>query len=208
MKAAFLKFNGEKAVFKKQDGSSFSLSPSVFSLEDRAFLMSLKTSAEVAASSVTESVDFAIGATIVLSVRGEASVVDPPRLSRKPTTRAATHTMGILLPACLHLPQRAAGWLNRFFGSQSGLGRIPRSRCSSVTELLPRLSKHSDGDQGFQQESFGRYEGNFSRDEEVSSSKLLSISKSKPRGGRKKLKKIELGSFDFLGRSWCSGHHL
>ena len=30
MKAAFLKFDGEKAVFKKQDGSSFSLSPSVF----------------------------------------------------------------------------------------------------------------------------------------------------------------------------------
>ena len=141
MKAAFLKFDGEKAVFKKQDGSSFSLSPSVFSLEDRAILMNLKTSAEVAASSVTESVDFAIGATIVLSVRGEASVVDPPRLSRN-RLRGRPRIRWEFYSACLHLPRAGCGLAQSFLPvRKSGLGRIPRSRCSSVTELLPRLEQ-------------------------------------------------------------------
>ena len=137
MKAAFLKFDGEKAVFKKQDGSSFSLSPSVFSLEDRAFLMSLKTSAEVAASSVTESVDFAIGATIVLSVRGEASVVGPSAVLPK-TDYEGDHAYDG--NSTLSLPSSASSGL-RLAQSflpvrKSGLSRIPRSRCSSVTELL------------------------------------------------------------------------
>ena len=76
MKAAFVEFEGDKAVFKKGDGTSFSLPPSVFSVEDRAYLLNLKNTGNPLTDSVDHSIEFAKGATIVVSVRGEASIVD------------------------------------------------------------------------------------------------------------------------------------
>ena len=175
IKAAFVKFDGQKAVFKREDGSTFSLSPSVFSLEDRAFLMNLKTSAEVAASSVTEPVDFAIGATIVLSVRGEASVVGPSAVVPKPDYEGDHAYDG---NSTLGFPSSAASGLR--VGSIVSSGSQIRVEPHSEVALL--FSNGTIATIGantrmaikqFQQESFGRYEGNFSRDEEVSSSNLL-----------------------------------
>ena len=175
MKAAFLKFDGEKAVFKKQDGSSFSLSPSVFSLEDRAFLMSLKTSAEVAASSVTESVDFAIGATIVLSVRGEASVVGPSAVVPKTDYEGdhaydgnSTHGLPSSASSGLRVGSIVSSGSQIRVGPHSEVALLFSNGTISTIGANTRMAIKE-----FQQESFGRYEGNFSRDEEVSSSKLL-----------------------------------
>ena len=175
MKAAFLKFDGEKAVFKKLDGSSFSLSPSVFSLEDRVFLMNLKTSADVAASSVTEPVDFASGATIVLSVRGEASVVGPSAVVPKPDYDGDYGYDG---NSTLGLPSSASIGLRVGSIVPSG-SQIRVEQHSEVALLFSNGTIATIGAntrmmiKEFQQESFGRHDGNFSRDEEVSSARLL-----------------------------------
>ena len=174
-KAAFLKFDGEKAVFKKLDGSSFSLSPSVFSLEDRVFLMNLKTSADVAASSVTEPVDFASGATIVLSVRGEASVVGPSAVVPKPDYDGDYGYDG---NSTLGLPSSASIGLRVGSIVPSG-SQIRVEQHSEVALLFSNGTIATIGAntrmtiKEFQQESFGRHDGNFSRDEEVSSARLL-----------------------------------
>ena len=137
--------------------------------------MSLKTSAEVAASSVTESVDFAIGATIVLSVRGEASVVGPSAVVPKTDYEGGHAYDGNSTPG---LPSSASSRLR--VGSIVTSGSLIRVGSHSEVALL--FSNGTIATIGantrmaikeFQQESFGRYEGNFSRDEEVSSSKLL-----------------------------------
>ena len=137
--------------------------------------MSLKTSAEVAASSVTESVDFAIGATIVLSVRGEASVVGPSAVLPK-TDYEGDHAYDG--NSTLGFPSSASSGLR--VGSIVSSGSQIRVEPHSEVALL--FSNGTIATIGantrmaikqFQQESFGRYEGNFSRDEEVSSSKLL-----------------------------------
>ena len=164
MKAAFLKFDGEKAVFKKLDGSSFSLSPSVFSLEDRVFLMNLKTSADVAASSVTEPVDFASGATIVLSVRGEASVVGPSAVVPKPDYDGdygydGNSTLG--LPSSASIGLRVGSIVPS--GSQirveqhSEVALLFSNGTIATIEANTRMTIKE-----FQQESFGRHDGNFS----------------------------------------------
>ena len=173
--------------------------------------MSLKTSAEVAASSVTESVDFAIGATIVLSVRGEASVVGPSAVVPKPDYEGDHAYDG---NSTLGFPSSAASGL-RVGSIVSSGSQIRVGPHSEVALLFSNGTIATIGAntrmaiKEFQQESFGRYEGNFSRDEEVSSSKLLlDLEVGSLVVDEETQKNIELGSFDFLGRSWCSGHHL
>jgi hypothetical protein len=93
MEARFIKFTGDKMVIKRADGRSFTVSSAIFSPEDRKYLSDLKSpfKADVPDTPVaddfpdyyTKPVEklepFLKGATIVVSVKGKVSIVDPPK---------------------------------------------------------------------------------------------------------------------------------
>ena len=175
MKAAFVEFEGDKAVFKKVDGSSFSLPPSVFSVEDRSYLLNLKNTGNPLTDSGDHSVEFAKGATIVVSVRGEASIVDrtnPARNSdysgdypsERNSTTAPLSSSGVGMTQGMILPS----------GSQVMVGQH-----SEVVLLFSNGTIATIGEntrmtvKEFLQESFAQYDRNFSKEEEMSSSKLI-----------------------------------
>ena len=175
MQAAFVEFKGGKAVFKRVDGSVVSLPPSVFCAKDRFFLMNMKKGNAVLNSSVDDLVDFSQGATIVASVRGEASIVGPSR---------------IVTDSNYNGDYRYERNSSTVSSSSSPVGLRVGSIVASSSQI--RVEQHSEvvllfsngtiatigantrmTVKEFQQESFGRYDGNFSREEEVSSARLL-----------------------------------
>jgi hypothetical protein len=98
MEARFIKFTGDKMVIKRADGRSFTVSPAIFSPEDRKYLSDLKSpfkadvpdtpvagdypdyyTKPVEKSPVGKLEPFLKGATIVVSLKGEVSIVDPPK---------------------------------------------------------------------------------------------------------------------------------
>ena len=175
MQAAFVEFKGGKAVFKRVDGSVVSLPPSVFCAKDRSFLMNMKKGDAVSNSLVDDLVDFSQGATIVASVRGEASIVGPSRIVTDSNyngdyryERNSSTVSSSSSPVGLRVGSIVAS------GSQ-----IRVEQHSEVVLLFSNGTIATIGAntrmtvKEFQQESFGRYDGNFSREEEVSSSRLL-----------------------------------
>ncbi|MBT3638373.1 MAG: SUMF1/EgtB/PvdO family nonheme iron enzyme [Opitutae bacterium] len=175
MKAAFVEFEGGKAVLKKVDGTSFSLPPSVFSVEDRAYLLNLKNTGNPLTDSVDHSVEFAKGATIVVSVRGEASIVDRAKPARnsgysgdypyeRNSSTVASYSSetglreGSILPPDSQVMVGQHSEVVLLF-SNGTIATIGENTRMTVKEFL--------------QESFGQYDRNFSKEEEMSSSKLI-----------------------------------
>jgi formylglycine-generating enzyme len=175
MQATFVEFSGDKAVFKRVDGSLVSLPPSVFCAKDRSFLMNLDKSDDVSSSSVDDSVEFLQGATIVVSVMGEAFIVGPSRIVPDSNyngdhryERNSSSGLSASAPVGLRIGSIVA------FGSQ-----IRVEQHSEVVLLFSNGTIATIGAntrmmvKEFQQQSFGPFDGNFSQEEEVSSSRLL-----------------------------------
>ena len=100
MEASFIKHSGDKIVIKRKDGRFFTISPTIFSSEDQKYLSdlgSLKKPSfpdtlvaddypdhytKIIESKPVEKLEpFFRGATIVVSVKGDVSIVAPPPLN-------------------------------------------------------------------------------------------------------------------------------
>jgi formylglycine-generating enzyme required for sulfatase activity len=175
MRAGFVEFAGEQIVIKKEDGYLFTLPTSIFSVEDRTYLSNLKKVENALTDSVDHLVEFAKGATIIVSVRGEASIIDRSNPARDSNYSVDYSSEGNSTTD----PTYSSG-----FGVTEGTILSPGSQImvGQHSEVVLLFSNGTIATIGantrmtvkeFLQESFGQYDRNFSGEEEVSSSKLI-----------------------------------
>ena len=84
MEASFIRYSGDKIVIKRTDGQEFAVPPALFSSADQEYLAELKKTVDLSNKTNAEDIDeneSFKGASIVVSIQGEAMVYVPPKAS-------------------------------------------------------------------------------------------------------------------------------